>query len=203
LWSHIWIQNDEDEMARIWIFLHLSGHRPLELLITTVLPTTNGLQLIKPHLSRVKTILIRPLLPHPLNSLHEEQWRQAASIVMATFSDALTPWNATDYSCSGWRIGTDPGVYHIAAMQFLLSCPDTTLDSTDGQLRDSSTGLSEWERFCVWKNYISRCAFICLLSSPCRRMGTERHESIISEATKRTVCTPTYSADWLAHLTHR
>jgi hypothetical protein len=161
LWSHIWIQNDEDEKARIWIFLHLSGHRPLELLITTVLPTTDSLQLIKPHLSRVKTILIRPELPHPLTSLHEEQWRRAASMVMATFSDTLTPWNATDYSCSGWRIGADPGVYHIAAMQFLVSSPDTMLDSTDGQIRDSSNNLSdESGRFDVWKNYISRCAFV-------------------------------------------
>ena len=59
LWRHIWIQNDEDEKARISIFLHLSGHRPLDVLITTVLPTTDSLQLIKPHLSRVKTILIK------------------------------------------------------------------------------------------------------------------------------------------------
>jgi hypothetical protein len=165
LWSYIWIQNDEDETARIWIFLHLSGHRPLHVLVKTVLPTTDSLQLIKPHLSRVKTILITPEMPHPLTSLHGEQWKQAASIVMTAFSDKLNPWNATDYVCSGWRIGTDPGVYHIAAMQFSLSHAEAMPAGTNAQIWDNSTSLpNEWERFCVWKNYIARCVCYPLLA---------------------------------------
>jgi hypothetical protein len=203
LWNQIRIQNDEDELARIWTFLHLSGCSPLDVHITTVLPTTDSIQLIKPHLSRVRTISISPDTPHPLTTLHEEQWKRTVSNVMATFSDQLTPWNATNYSCSGRRIGPHPGLYHVSAMKFSISYSETKLASTDKQSKDDSINPSEEQKlFCVWENYITRCAFVCLLYSPCGSIAAENHESIVSDAAKQNVGSPTYSTDWLAHLTH-
>jgi hypothetical protein len=158
LWNQIWIQNDEDEMARIWTFLHLSEHSPLDVYITTVLPTTDSIQLIKPHLSRIRTIWIFPNTLHRPTISHAEQWKRAASNVMATFSDRLTPWNATNYSCSGWTIGIHPGVCHVATLQFSLSYPEIELASTDGQNQNHFINLSEeHKQFCVWENYIARC----------------------------------------------
>jgi hypothetical protein len=166
LWSQIWIQNDPDETARIWTFLCLSGCSPLDIYITTVLPTTENVQLIKSHLSRVKTISIRAKIPHPLTTLHGTQWKQAASSVMATFSDRLTPWDATDYSCSGRLIGTDTGVYHVAVIEFLISCPEATVEIAGRQGQDDSVSLSDQQkRSSVWENYISRYACLFTIQS--------------------------------------
>jgi hypothetical protein len=202
LWSHIWIQNDEDEMARIWTFLHLSGHLSLDLHITTVLPNTDILQLIKPHLSRVRAISIRPNMRHALTSLHGEQWKQAASNVMAAFSNRVTPSNAGVYSCSGRRIGIYPGVYHVALMQFLISHPEAKPASTEGQSQDDSLP-GEQSLFFMWENYIDRCASVCLLYRPCRHVVIDHHKSIVSDATKRTVCAQTNSAYLPPHLVYR
>jgi hypothetical protein len=175
LWTQICIQNDEDETARIWAFLHLSESSPLDVFVTTVLPTTDSLQLIKPHLSRVKTISIRSNTPHPPTALYAEQWRQAASNVMATFSDQLAPWNATDYSCSGRRIGVKPGVYHVATMQFSISYHETKLASGEEQSRENSVGLSEEQDiFGIWQTYLSRCALF--IRSPRRSIVIEHHD---------------------------
>ena len=174
LWSQIYIQNDEDEMARIWTFLQLSKSSLLDVYISTVLPTTDMIQLIEPHLSRVRSISFMAKIPHPLTTLHGEQWRQAVSNVMATFSDQLTPWNVVDYSCSGRLIGPDTGVYHAAAMQLLISYQETTLEGSHRQTRDDSTNLSkERNTFSVWENYITRYASIYLLCSPCWSIVTE------------------------------
>src|SRR4051794_35443052 len=60
LWSHIYVQNGEDEMARISAFLHLSHDLPLHVDIMTVRPSIDCLQLVANHISRVATISIRP-----------------------------------------------------------------------------------------------------------------------------------------------
>jgi hypothetical protein len=164
LWSQIWIQNDEDEVARIWTFLHLSGHIPLDVHITTVLPNTDHLQLIKPHLSRVRTISIRTKPPHPLTNSYADQWKRVASNTMATFSDRVTPWNATDYSCSGWGIYADPTVYHVTVMQFFISSVEDKQASTNRRSRKDFIKSSEEEkRFCIWENYVTRYA--CLFAA--------------------------------------
>jgi len=78
---------------------------------------------------------------------------------MATLSGGLAPSIASGYSCSGRRIGAVRGVYHVAAMKFLISHPETKLASTDRQSQDSSINPSEEQkRFSIWENYVTRYA---------------------------------------------
>jgi hypothetical protein len=186
LWNKIYIQNDEDEMARICTFLHLSGSSPLDLYITTMLPATDSLHLIEPYLSRVRTISIMPKTPHPPTTSHAEQWKRAASNIMTAFTDRLVPWNASNYSCSGRRIGSYTEVYHVAVMQFLISYSETKLASTKSQIQDDYPNLSEEHKlFWIWENYITRCVWLLYLP----RIVIKKHKSIVRDAAKKTVST--------------
>jgi hypothetical protein len=178
LWTQIWIQNDENETARIQAFLRLSGRSPLDVYVKTVPPAMDRLQLLKPHYSRVRTVSIMPNMPQPLTTEHGEQWTRAASNIMATFSNQPTPWNASKYSCSGRRIGPDPGVYYVAVIEFFLSYPAIQPTSTDAQSRGYLTSEPEQRRqFSSWENYITRCVLACLSYGHCRGIFIEPHKA--------------------------
>jgi hypothetical protein len=61
LWTQVYIHNEEDETARRSAFPYLLKCCPLQADIMTVASTTDGLQLIAAHISRVATISIGPV----------------------------------------------------------------------------------------------------------------------------------------------
>jgi len=78
---------------------------------------------------------------------------------MATFSDRVTPWNASDYSCSGRGIYADVPVYHVAVMQFSISSLETKQASNDRQRQEDSIKPSKGAKlFRIWENYVTRYA---------------------------------------------
>lgn len=151
LWSTIFLLNTEDEISRVSAFLHLSKEHALDVYIRTMLPTEEGLQLLKPHQHRIKKITMRPgfLVPDPVPPLYWGQWSIAISYILGTLL-GLMPSEARDPLCIG-SFAEDQ--YHILLTQFaIVSSPDNYKEpSADEQEMSEVHNLLE-----DWKEYISR-----------------------------------------------
>jgi hypothetical protein len=89
LWTQICIQNGEDEIARISAFLYLSKQCQLHVDVMTVLPTADNLRLVGEHISRVRTILIRPGALDTFTPSHAKHWRRTAAYVLESLSNDM------------------------------------------------------------------------------------------------------------------
>ena len=158
LWSQIYLQNGEDEMARISTFLHLSKSSPLHVDIMTVLPTMDSLQLIAENISRVGTISIRPgPAPDTKIALHTKQWEQAASYIMATVFNGSLPSHA---SCLGVSLRESNQLnYHIILMEFTMA-PMVAISTHKQDRVISANSPNIWTCFRMWKEHVARCAYI-------------------------------------------
>jgi hypothetical protein len=153
LWSQIHLCNEEDEMALVFTFLHLSKGSPLHVDIQTVLPITGSLELIAEHSSRVRTISIGPGVSNNITALHTEQWKRAASFTLASLLNGLLPSDIKHTSCLG-NTFRDNGqwYYSVILMHF-------TMDTSAYQRnRIVHTDSSDKQRtFRLWEGYIGKC----------------------------------------------
>jgi hypothetical protein len=153
LWSHIYVQNGEDEMARISTFLYFSRGCSLHVDVMTTLPTMDSLHLIANHISRVATISIRPSFADTVTALYMEQWKRAASRIMEVLSNG--PLDLKDASCFGISLrGNNEMYYCIVFIQFTMGNIE---NSTDMQGVVTSAGLPAMYPQ-TWEERIIRCA---------------------------------------------
>jgi hypothetical protein len=159
LWNQIHLCNEEDEMALVSTFLHLSKRSSLHVDIQTVLPSTGSLELIAAHNSRVRTISIRPGASNTMTALYMEQWTRAASFTLASLLNRLPPSHIKRTSCFG-NTFRDNGqwYYSVILMQF------TTETRVHERNRIDYTELPGMQRsFCLWEGHIARCVTWCLV----------------------------------------
>lgn len=117
LWSRIYLQNGEDEMARITAFLHLSKDCRLHVDITTIFPNLDSVQLIAENISRVKHVIIRP----SVLTRNSEQWGRAASDILARLLRNSVPADIESTSCFGISHLKDEKMYYsIVVMQLTV-----------------------------------------------------------------------------------
>jgi hypothetical protein len=115
LWNQIYVENGEDEIARISTFLHLSGGCSLHVDIMTALPTMDSLALIANHISRVTTVSIRPSLADTVTASHMEQWKRAASRILEVLSNGLL--DVKDASCFGISLRENNELYYCIILE--------------------------------------------------------------------------------------
>jgi hypothetical protein len=159
LWTQIYIQNGEDEMARIATFLYFSKRRSLHVDIMTVLPTIASLQLIAEDISRVATISIRPGELDNNAAFPAEQWKEAASNILSTLFNGRLPPDVEDNPCFGISFReNDQWYYHVILMQFTAAVIITSGHDQNGTI---FANLSNTETcFRRWEEYIARCASV-------------------------------------------
>jgi hypothetical protein len=146
LWTQIYIQNGEDEIARISTFLLLSKQSPLHVDVMTELPTVEGLRLVAEHISRVRTISIRPGASNTVESLQADQWKRAAAYVLESLSNGKLLSDVESPTCYGITIWDgSQWYYHVILMQF-------TVANTE-------------EPNCTWEDHIAKYA-TCLYYNP-------------------------------------
>jgi hypothetical protein len=122
LWTQIYIQNGEDEMARVSTFLDLSKQCPLHVDVMTVLPAMDSLRLVAEHISRVRTIAIRPGASETVTASHAEQWRQTAASFLEILSNGMQLSDVESPACYGVTIWDDEELYyHVILMQFTVA----------------------------------------------------------------------------------
>jgi hypothetical protein len=153
LWTQIHLHNEEDEMALVSTFLHLSKRSPLHVEIMTVLPTTSDLELIAEHSSRIRTISIRPGASNTITALYTERWKRAASLTMATLLIGQLPSDIIYASCFGNTFrDNDQWYYSVILMHFTM---ETRVYERD---RIVHTELPDMQRlYCSWEEHIARC----------------------------------------------
>jgi hypothetical protein len=155
LWNEIYLQNGEDELARIVTFLHLSKSSQLHIDIMTVLPTTDGLQLIAENISRVTTISLRPDATSGTTiTLHTEQWKQTASFIMATMANNLMPSHTSCFGISLWETGGPS--YHVIFMEFTMATMAARTVKQNCVVPADSPDIRTCFR--MWEKHITRCA---------------------------------------------
>jgi hypothetical protein len=157
LWTQIYIQNGEDEMARIATFLYFSKRRSLHVDIMTVLPTIANLQLIAENISRVATVSIRPSASDSNTVFPMEQWKRAASNILSTLFNGRLPPDLQDDSCFGigfWESGQ--WCYRVILMQFTTAVMVTSSEQNgiiSAKLPDTRTHFRRWEE------HVRRCGY--------------------------------------------
>jgi len=156
LWTQIYIQNGEDEMARVTTFLHFSKRRSLHVDIMTVLPTIASLQLIAENISRVATISIRPGALDNNAAFPMEQWKRAASNILSTLFKSRLPPDVQDDSYFGISFrDNDKWRYRVILMRFTTTVFVTSSKERDGIV---STNLPDtWEHFRRWERHVAKC----------------------------------------------
>jgi hypothetical protein len=158
LWTQIYVQNGEDEAARISTFLRFSRGCPLHVDVMTALPEVDRLQLIANHMSRITTISIRPGLSDTITSRGMERWRQAAAYNMAMLSNGLTPAAVKSSSCFGISLREDGQLYY--SIIFIHLTMKVTLANSNRKNHSSSAGLPVIASRRLWEKYITRCATV-------------------------------------------
>jgi hypothetical protein len=129
LWTQIYIQNGEDEITRISTFLLLSKQCELHIDVMTVLPTVDSLRLVAGHISRVRTISIRPGASDTSTALQAEQWRRVATYVLEILSNGVQLSDVESPVCHGVTIwGGDRLCYHVILMQFTVAAGEGGVD---------------------------------------------------------------------------
>jgi hypothetical protein len=130
LWTQIYIQNGEDEMARISLFLHLSKQCQVHVDIMTVLPTVDSLRLVAEHISRVRTISIRPGASHSVTALHATQWKLAAAHILESLLNRLQLYDVESSACYGVTVLDDgQWCYHVILMEFTIAARASRTDA--------------------------------------------------------------------------
>jgi hypothetical protein len=129
LWTQIYVQNGEDEIARVSTFLHLSKQSALHVDVMTVLPTADSLRLVAGHISRVRTISIRPGESNSFTALHSKQWKLAASYILKRLSNGMQLFDVESPACFGVTIwGDGRWYYYVIFLQFTV---EARVASTD------------------------------------------------------------------------
>jgi len=146
LWTQVYIQNGEDEIARISTFLHLSTGSSLHVEIMMPLPDMDCLQPIATHISRVATISIRPpSLSYRDTSLHMDQWEKAAACVLAKLSNGIVPSDVKQTSCLGVSLRQDYPLYNcVFLMKFEMGPAMAKADQPDSSIGTESPEAA-WE----------------------------------------------------------
>jgi hypothetical protein len=159
LWTQIYVQNGEDEMAQISAFLHLSKRYSLHVDIMTVLPTTASLQLIAENISRVATISIRPGASDNNTVFPIVQWKRVVSNILSILSNGRLPPDVEDNPCFGISFReNDQWHYRAILMQFTTA---VTVTGNDEQNGIGSADLSDIVScFRKWEEYMARFASI-------------------------------------------
>jgi hypothetical protein len=122
LWTQIYIQNSEDEIARITIFLHLSKQSPLHVDVMTVLPSVESLRLVAEHISRVRTISIRPGASNMAEALQVNHWKRAAAYVLESLSNGKLLSDVESPACYGIAIRDGSRwCYRVVLVQFIVA----------------------------------------------------------------------------------
>jgi hypothetical protein len=122
LWTQIYIQNGEDEIARISTFLHLSKQCQLHVDVMTVLPAVDGLRLVAEHISRVRTISIRPGASDSFTALHASEWIRAAAHILEILSNDMQLSDIESPICFGVTVWGDSKLhFHVILMQFTVA----------------------------------------------------------------------------------
>lgn len=122
LWNEIYVENGEDELAKVVIFLKLSKRMSLHLYIATVLPNTDSLKLIADDNSRVATVSIRPgSMKDGYIALRMEQWNQAASYIMAVLFYGVLQPSIMHSTCIGIILPENGHLYyHVVLLEFTM-----------------------------------------------------------------------------------
>lgn len=158
LWSQIYIQNGDDEMARISTFLLLSKDLPLRIDVMTVVPKTDGLRLIARNVSRITSISIRPggvFNGDMASSL--VLWKESASYILATVFHGQLPSHVEDTSCLGISLPENDQLhYQVIQMSFRMSAKETD-DQPSRSFSPASAEMRTYTR--MWDEHISRCIF--------------------------------------------
>jgi len=161
LWTQIYIQNTEDEMARISTFLHLSKGCSLYVDIMTVLPITDSMQLISENISRVREISIRPgPLDNP-SELHAKQWKKTASDHLAKLSYNLLPSDLARTSCHGISLRENAQLYYHVILVHL-----TIIETARNSRLNSPAPMDAFDTetcFQIWVEHIARCALTTIM----------------------------------------
>jgi hypothetical protein len=155
LWNQIYIENGEDEMARIATFLRLSRGCSLHVDIMTALPNLDSVQLIVDHISRVSTISIRPSAADTVTALDMQLWEEAASRILGRLSNG--PVAVKDSSCFGISLRENQELYYcVVLMRFTM---ENTVKGTNMQDSITCDGLPAITYPETWEERITRCAF--------------------------------------------
>jgi hypothetical protein len=150
LWSQIYLNNEEDEMALVSTFLCLSKRSPLHVDIMTVLPTMSSLELIAQHSSRVRTISIRPGPSNNITALYTKQWKQAASLTLASLLPGILPSDVKSTRCFGNTFcDNDQWYYSVILMHFTTG--------TRVHERNRIVHTDTQRSFYLWEEHIARC----------------------------------------------
>jgi hypothetical protein len=153
LWSQIYLHNEADEMALVSTFLRLSQKSPLHVEIMTVLPTRSSLELIAVHSFRIRTVSIRPGASNPITALYTEQWKQAASLTMATLLNGPLPSAIKYASCFGNTFrDNDQWYYSVILMHFTM---ETQVHERDRIVHADDMDMQRL--YCLWEEHIARC----------------------------------------------
>jgi hypothetical protein len=156
LWNQIYIQNGEDEITRISIFLHLSKRCSLHVDILTPVSTMDSLHLIADNISRVTTISIRPGPLDTATALRMEQWNKATSRILAMLSNGLFASDVKNASCFGISLRENGQLYNcIVLMQFAMAA---TVNATDKKICITSVEPPVMANSEMWEEQVARCA---------------------------------------------
>jgi hypothetical protein len=122
LWTQIYIQNGQDEIARISTFLYLSKQCQLHIDVMTVLPNVDSLRPVAEHISRVSTISIRPGPSDTSTALHARPWQRAAACILEILSNGMQLSDLESPACYGVTIWDDRRLrYHVILLQFTVA----------------------------------------------------------------------------------
>jgi hypothetical protein len=147
-----YVDNGEDEIARISTFLYLSRKCSLHVDIMTALPMLDGLELIGDHVSRISTISIRPSVADTVTALHMQRWEQAAARILGRLSNS--PSDVKDASCFGISLRENQDLYYcIVLMQF------TTGNTANSSNMIDSSEIPVLGYPQTWEECITRCAY--------------------------------------------
>jgi hypothetical protein len=122
LWTQIYIQNGEGEIARISTFLQVSKQCQLHIDIMTGFPSVISLRLVAEHISRVRTISIRPGPSDTFRTLQAEQWNRTAAHILDILSNGMQLSNVEPPECFGVTIWGDGQLYYrVILLQFTIA----------------------------------------------------------------------------------
>ena len=171
LWTQIYIQNTDDELARISVFLLLSKTSSLHVDIMTVHLPMDSMRLISENISRVIDISIRPGPSATSSELHAGQWKPAASSYLAMLSCSLLPSDLARTSCYGISLRENGHLHYRIVLVHLA------MINTAREYRPDPAGLFDTESyFRIWDEHLARCALATLMKM---RNSTEYWQSAI------------------------
>jgi hypothetical protein len=165
LWTQIYIQNTEDELARISAFLHLSKESLLHVDIMTVHLPTDSMRLISENIPRVIDISIRPGPSDTPSELHAEQWKQAAALHLARLSYSLLPSDLARTSSYGISLRENGHLHYCVVLVHL-----TLLNTVHHHGPNIPALMATFDTeacFYLWEEHVARYALTTLTRESC------------------------------------